>query len=98
MTILFKPKTYNNISQEGFLNSFKESDLRNIELIYSKNFIAFFQQMYKDSFQYRVNICFSAPKLTVIKTLILKGNTLGIKRFMYHYMLMYEDIRIRGGT
>lgn len=82
-----------NISQQyGFINPNGSNIVRDISPLKTRNFLCFFQPKKK---HYRVIICFSAPELTVFKTLILSGATLNIKRFVYTYMLHHEDNRMR---
>ncbi len=83
-----------NISQQyGFLNPNGSNIVRDISPLKTRNFLCFFQPKKN---HYRVIICFSAPELTVFKTLILSGTVLYIKRFVYTYMLFHEDNRMRG--
>lgn len=86
---------YKNVSQHGFISHHQRRPIvrRNIFQLYTKNFVSLFQQIEGD--QFRITVCFSAPKLTVFKTLVLSGNILSIKLLVYAYMLQYEDNRIR---
>lgn len=86
---------YKNISQHGFISHHQRGPIVRgyIFQLYTKNFVSLFQQIEND--QFRITVCFSAPKLTVLKTLVLSGNTLSIKLLVYAYMLQYEDNRIR---
>lgn len=88
-------KNKNVTQQYGFFHPNKGSTIvGNIAPLKTRNFLCFFQHLKKN--HYRVIICFSAPELTVFKTLILSGFTLNIKRFVYTHMLHHEDNRIRG--
>jgi len=96
MLIVENNLKYKKISpQYGFINPNEGSNIvRDISPIRTRNFLCFFQHLKKNL--YKVVICFSAPELTVLKTLILSGFTLNIKRFVYTYMLHHEDNRMRG--
>lgn len=86
---------YKNITQQyGFINPKGSNIVREISPLRTRHFISFFQHLKKKI--YRVTICFSAPELTILKTLILSGFSLNIKRFVYKYMLRHEDNRMRG--
>ena len=82
-------------SQESFFYSSNESNHEYTPKIYTKSFTAFFEKSVFFTHQYFVNICYSAPRLTVFKTLNISGYLLNIKRFVYRYMLEHEDNRIR---
>lgn len=82
-------------SQDNFFYSSKESNHEYYTpIIYTNNFTAFFEKSIFPK-QYLVNICYSAPRLTVFKTLNISGSLLSIKRIVYGYMLKHEDNRIR---
>lgn len=96
MLKLEKNLKYKRITQQyGFINPNEGLNVvREITPIRTRNFICFFQHLKKT--HYRIIICFAAPELTILKTLILSGFTLNIKRFIYKYMLRHEDNRMRG--
>ena len=94
MSVKIKYRTNENISQYGFINPKGSNIVREISPLRTRNFICFFQHLKKK--HYRVIICFSSAELTVLKTFILSGFTLNIKRFVYAYMLRHEDNRMRG--
>lgn len=81
-------------SHDSFFYSSKESNHEYIPIIYTKNFTAFFEKSVYPK-QYIVNIFYSAPRLTIFKTLNISGYLLDIKRFVYGYMLKHEDNRIQ---
>ncbi len=81
-------------SQDSFFYSSKESNHEYTPIIYTNNFTAFFEKSIFPK-QYLVNICYSAPRITVFKTLNISGSLLNIKRIVYGYMLKHEDNRIR---
>ena len=87
---------YKKITQQyGFINPNKGSNVvRDISPIRTHNFTCFFQ--YLKNNHYKVIICFSAPELTIFKTIIVSGFALNIKKISYVSMLQHEDNRIRG--
>ncbi len=91
-----KDRNQSTILLRDFFCSTKEPNLKFIGPIYTKNFISYFVPIGYSN-QYLIYICLRDSYTNVIKSFLISGRRLDIKKRVYYTMVNLEDSRIKGG-